>query len=65
MRLALGLLLFAAGCDPGRFAEPAAPPTCAAVGARCQLPDGPLGVCLAAPCAAGTPGPCFVCTPQH
>jgi hypothetical protein len=54
-----------AGCDPGSFATPATPADCVAIGARCQLPDGPIGVCQEAPCGAGATPPCFACTPQH
>lgn len=60
--LCLGAL---AGCDVDSMTSPAAPAVCASIGAQCQLPDGPLGVCQQSPCAAGVAPPCFKCTSQH
>jgi len=58
------LAIGAIGCDLGEFAT--SPTTrCTEAGAQCVLTDGPLGVCERTPCAAGTPPPCFQCTPQH
>lgn len=68
MRRSVAIALVAglgAGCEPGDFAAPAPPAGCAAIGALCQLPDGPIGVCQEAPCATGATPPCFTCTPQH
>jgi hypothetical protein len=56
--------LLGASCDAGMLSAPP-PAACAAIGSHCQLPDGPLGVCQAVACAAGTPAPCFTCTAQH
>lgn len=49
--------------------EPPPPATCARLGAKCQLPDGPLGVCEQAVCpddskSKGLPS-CLRCTSQH
>jgi hypothetical protein len=58
--LALGLL---GGCD-----TPLSTPVtgaCTEIGAQCQRPDGPLGVCQAVPCSADASAPCFLCTAQH
>ena len=52
-------------CAPEIEGDGAVPASCNAIGALCQLPDGPLGVCEQIPCAAGDTPPCFVCTPQH
>ncbi len=65
----VGALLTAAlpiigACDPGSLSAPPAS-ECAEAGAQCQLPEGPLGVCERAACAAGEMPPCFSCTPQH
>lgn len=53
------------GCDFDAFVSEPAAATCAASGEQCQLPDGPLGVCEAAPCPPDAAPPCFACTPQH
>jgi len=61
---ALFLSLSYSACDS--MSEPAVPASCAETGNRCQLPDGPVGVCQETACAAAesTP-PCFKCTSQH
>ena len=53
-----------AACDDS-IATPPTPAACAQIGAQCQLPGGPLGVCQRVTCAAGAPPPCFTCTSQH
>jgi hypothetical protein len=59
------LAALASACDPaGLISEPPSA-TCARVGAKCQLADGPLGVCESAPCTADAAPPCLVCTAQH
>jgi hypothetical protein len=58
----LAMVVAAPGCDIG---EEAASAECARIGARCQLADGPLGVCQERPCEAGRAAPCFACTAQH
>jgi len=51
-------------CDPSSLSTgPSA--TCTESGARCQLPEGPLGVCERSQCAPGATPPCFQCTPQQ
>jgi hypothetical protein len=52
------------GVSPSGAASGAATP-CASLGDKCKTPSGPLGVCDSIPCAAGAPGPCFKCMPQH
>jgi hypothetical protein len=61
---AIALVLLAA-CDLGSMSQPSVPAECAKIGAQCQLPNGPLGVCQEAPCPPGSSPPCFKCTPQH
>jgi len=56
------LLMCCAACEGIGEAPPA---SCAAIGARCQLPGGPIGVCQETRCEDGGVPPCFVCTPQH
>ncbi len=63
--LVMSVLLAIAGCDPSEMTAPAVDATCRQIGSRCQLPDGPLGVCIETACAAGQTPPCFACTPQH
>jgi hypothetical protein len=65
-RMAGAVILSACGaaCDVESFSSPTRT-SCAEIGAQCQLPDGPLGVCLDAPCAAGAAPPCFKCVSQH
>ena len=63
--LPLIVLLLLAACNLPDLIESAPPPACAQIGAQCQFPGGPLGVCQSAPCSAGQTPPCFVCTPQH
>ena len=52
------------GCDLGISQAPA-PASCTAIGAQCQRPEGPIGVCQEAPCDPGAKPPCFKCTSQH
>ena len=52
-------------CDFGSLSQPAVSSECAAVGAQCQLPGGPLGVCQEISCDPGASPPCFKCTSQH
>jgi hypothetical protein len=67
--LRLGLVMVASGllsaCDLGSMSQAPVPSECAAIGAQCQLPDGPLGVCQESPCEPGANPPCFTCTSQH
>jgi len=63
--LAMTALAFGVGCDFSSFTEPPTSTNCAAIGARCQLADGPIGICLERPCPTGEVPPCFACTPQH
>jgi hypothetical protein len=56
-------LLALAACDSASIS--AAPAGCVEAATQCQLPDGPLGVCERATCAAGATPPCFQCVPQH
>ena len=59
-------LLLLAGCDPDSIADPAVSASCSAIGARCQRPEGPVGVCQESPCPPdATSRPCFSCTNQH
>jgi len=60
--LAVLLALVAAACD---MSSSPPPTTCTQIGAQCQMPDGPLGVCQETRCEAGATPPCFACTPQH
>lgn len=62
--LAFVVAFAVAGCDAMPVEAPP-PATCTSIGARCQLADGPVGVCQDAPCAPGATPPCFQCTPQH
>lgn len=57
------LALLIAGCDS--LGSPPVSSECTAIGAKCQLPDGPIGVCQRIECAGYDPGPCYRCTPQH
>ncbi len=41
------------------------PEPCRELFAQCKLPEGPLGVCNEAPCAAGQSAPCLRCVSQH
>lgn len=62
--LALGLFLLAlAGCDGATTGGPGE--TCTERGARCRLPDGPIGVCVDLTTADCAEPPCLVCQPQH
>jgi hypothetical protein len=61
--LVAALLVAIAACDSGTLGE--APAACVDAGMQCRLPEGPLGVCERATCAAGTKPPCFQCVPQH
>lgn len=61
--LLLAVTLAAGACD-GVLVEPPGA-ACTAVGERCQLPGGPLGVCEQAPCAPAATPPCLRCTAQH
>jgi hypothetical protein len=64
MAAVVALTASLAACDATWFgATPGA--TCTGAGLQCQLPEGPLGVCERASCAAGATPPCFTCTPQH
>jgi hypothetical protein len=68
MKIALLVVSFAAavaGCDFSGMTEPSATSVCRRIGARCQLPDGPLGVCIETRCDGEQTPPCFTCTPQH
>jgi len=60
-----GAVVFAAlcGCD-GSMSTPLTG-ACTEIGAQCERPEGPLGVCQAVACSASTPAPCFRCTAQH
>jgi hypothetical protein len=60
---ALASLLLSA-CDATELGT-AASTVCIEVGAQCQLPTGPLGVCERTQCAAGATPPCFECISQH
>ncbi|MBM4270417.1 MAG: hypothetical protein FJ144_28065 [Deltaproteobacteria bacterium] len=66
VRLAIGIALvcLSTSCD-GLQTSPPIPSTCSRIGAQCQLPGGPLGVCQETPCDEGVAAPCFACTPQH
>ena len=59
------VLLVLAACDLESSVESVPPAGCTKIGAQCQLPDEPLGVCQVAPCAEDKTPPCFACTPQH
>lgn len=61
---AVSFALFPA-CDLGSMSQPSVSAECAEIGAQCQLPNGPLGVCQEAPCPPGSTPPCFKCTSQH
>lgn len=61
---AFATITAATGCDT-TMSSPAVPATCTQMGAQCQLPGGPLGVCQQVACKAGETPPCFVCTSQH
>jgi hypothetical protein len=63
MRIAFAAFLFLA-CDSSSLSTNP-PAVCKEAGALCELPGGPLGVCERSGCPAGTPPPCFQCTPQH
>jgi len=53
-----------AACDAS-LSSPPVSSSCAQIGAQCQLPGGPLGVCQELACAPGATAPCFTCTSQH
>ncbi len=57
----VGLSVLLAACEVG----PGVAATCSKIAEKCQLPDGPLGVCLQRECKPGEVTPCFACTPQH
>lgn len=53
------------GCaERGAPAPPREPVVCERLGDRCQLPDGPIGICseTTEPCEAP---PCLACMSQH
>jgi hypothetical protein len=52
-------------CEFESFVSESPRSTCEEVGAQCQLPNGPLGVCELTSCALGVSPPCFKCTSQH
>jgi hypothetical protein len=52
-------------CDAGSLSQPAISAECHSIGAQCQLPGGPLGVCEQVPCGPGAEPPCFKCASQH
>jgi hypothetical protein len=62
--LVAGAVLLSA-CDPGSLSQPAVSAECRSIGAQCQLPGGPLGVCEQVPCGPGAEPPCFKCASQH
>lgn len=63
--LALAVLMTSVvACQPGAI-DDAVPSECAAIGARCQREDGPIGVCQMTKCDSGETPPCYACTPQH
>jgi hypothetical protein len=62
---ALAALAALGACDIESVSQPAASAECSAIGARCQLPGGPLGVCQEIACEEAAAPPCFQCTPQH
>jgi len=67
MRRALALASMAwllSSCDPAGVTAPISS-SCARIGAQCQLPGGPLGVCQQIECGAGVAPPCFTCVSQH
>ncbi len=63
--LALAASVVVSGCDLGSVSEAPVSAECTAIGARCQRPDGPIGVCQQTNCTSGAKPPCYVCTPQH
>ncbi len=65
LRAALLFTAAISGCDMSGMTEPSVPTTCSRIAEKCQLPDGPLGVCIETRCEADEKPPCFACTPQH
>jgi hypothetical protein len=63
--IALALCVLCSACDSDSFSAPPDAASCTQIGSQCQLPSGPLGVCLEAPCPAGAKRPCFKCVGQH
>lgn len=64
MRVALlAAALLLTGCPDLMEAPPSA--TCARVGDKCKLGNGPLGVCVTQACPEGQTEPCYLCQPQH
>ncbi|HER19577.1 MAG TPA: hypothetical protein ENO14_00865 [Chromatiales bacterium] len=63
--LAASFAVLLAACDFSEMTVPAATSECRQIGARCQLSDGPLGVCIETRCENEQTPPCFACTPQH
>lgn len=65
-RFALALLLLCGlGCPDTQQQTAPTSATCTELGARCKLPDGPLGVCNPVTCKPGQAEPCLSCLPQH
>lgn len=65
---ALTLAWTLTGCfDAQTVRTGAIPATCTKLGAKCQLPDGPLGVCDYGPCPPSDEkkGTCLRCVSQH
>jgi len=65
LRAALLFIAIISACDMSEMTEPTVPTTCSRIADKCQLPDGPLGVCIETRCEPGEQPPCFACTPQH
>ena len=63
--LYLLVLFLLPACDLSSSIESMPAVECSKIGAQCQLPDGPLGVCQSSPCSDGEMPACFVCTSQH
>ncbi len=59
------LATLCSACESGSMSDAAIPAACSQIGAQCQRPEGPIGVCQETHCAAGAQPPCFTCTSQH
>lgn len=58
-------LLLVAGCpQSGSTRTPREPEACERMGDRCQLPDGPIGICSDTTQPCDDP-PCLACMSQH
>jgi len=59
------LALLVAGCpESSSGSAPSEPEACEQIGQRCQLPEGPIGICSETTEPCDEP-PCLACMSQH